>query len=80
MSEPTWILTKLGGKTGQAIICSSSHPDYSPEKWDIAIGQDCFARNWDSGRLVNVADHLHLTAGHFVFAFRQDLEAQGIKI
>ena len=74
MSKPVWILTKLGGKTGSPVICSSGHPDYTPEKWDVQIGQACFERNWREGRLVNIADRLSFTAGDYVFAFKEDLD------
>ena len=80
MSEPTWILTKLGNATGMPIICSNQHPDYSPEKYDVQIGQACFERNWTEGRLVNIADNIALTAGHYVFAFKVFLDDAGIKI
>jgi len=73
MRHATWILTKLGDN-GFPIICSSGHPDYEKEKYDIAIGQGCFERNWRQGRLVNIADRLSFTAGDYVFAFKEDLE------
>jgi hypothetical protein len=80
MSEPNWILTKLGNATGMPIICSSEHPDYSPENYDVKIGQACFERNWSEGKLVNIADNISLTAGHYVFAFKAFLDDVGIKI
>ena len=80
MRQATWILTKLGGKTGQPIICSSHHPDYSPEKWDVQIGQACFEMNWKSGRLVDVSEHIALSAGHRIFAFQDELAKSGIDI
>jgi hypothetical protein len=79
-AKATWILTKLGGVTGMPIICSSNHPEYSPEKYDIAIGQGCFERNWSKGRLVNIADFINLAGGNYVFAFKDTLHEEGIEI
>tara|TARA_Y100001938_G_C7772413_1_gene273892 strand:- start:126 stop:386 length:261 start_codon:yes stop_codon:yes gene_type:complete len=80
MSQAHWILTKLGGKTGMPVICSSHHPDYERESYDVQIGQACFERNWTEGRLVNIADHVNLCAGHAVFAFKESLDEEGINI
>ena len=80
MMQATWILTKLGGKTGMPIICSSGHPDYSPEKYDVQIGQACFDRNWKQGRLVNIAEFVNLSSVDHVFAFRDALHDEGIEL
>ena len=80
MSEAHWVLTKLGGKTGMPVICSSHHPDYEREQYDVQIGQACFERNWKEGRLVNIADRVNLTAGQMIFAFKQSLNEQGVAI
>tara|TARA_R110000751_G_scaffold45556_1_gene103262 strand:+ start:430 stop:678 length:249 start_codon:yes stop_codon:yes gene_type:complete len=80
MSQPSWILTKLGNATGIPIICSTEHPDYSAEKYDIKIGQACFERNWNEGKLVNIADNILLAEGHHVFAFKDFLNDVGIEI
>ena len=80
MKESTWILTKLGGKTGMPIICSSHHPDYSPERWDVQLGQACFERNWKTGRLVDICDFVNLSAGHRIFAFQEELDREGIDL
>jgi hypothetical protein len=79
MEKATWILTKLGN-TGMPVICSSEHPDRTPEKYDVRIGQSCFEKNFYSGNLVNIADHINLVAGFPVFAFREYLSDEGIKI
>ena len=79
MKQATWILTKLGDK-GFPIICSSTHPDYSPEKYDVQIGQGCFERNWSQGRLVNIADFVNLSSGQHIFAFRESLHEEGIEV
>jgi len=80
MSHAHWILTKLGGKTGMPVICSSHHPDYEREQYDVQIGQACFEKNWNEGRLVNIADHIDLSAGHAVFAFKDSLNEEGINL
>ena len=80
MSEATWILTKLGGATGQPVICSNQHPDYTPEKYDIKIGQACFEKNWKENRLVEISDRVALSTNDLVFAFRENLEEAGIRI
>lgn len=80
MSNASWILTKLGGKTGMPVICSNQHPDYDREQYDVQIGQACFERNWHEGRLVNIADNISLTAGHAVFAFKDSLDEEGINL
>lgn len=79
MNSPTWILTKLGN-TGMPIICSSEHPDRTPEQYDVKIGQSCFEKNWYNGRLVNIADYVNLSAGYPIFAFKENLDDQGISI
>lgn len=80
MSNAHWILTKLGGKTGMPVICSNQHPDYEREQYDVQIGQACFEKNWTEGRLVNIADHVNLCAGHAIFAFKELLNEEGIEI
>jgi hypothetical protein len=79
MSQAKWILTKLGN-TGIPIICSSEHPDRTPEAYDIVIGQACFEKNWNANRLVNIADKISLTAGFPVLAFKDFLDESGIQI
>ncbi len=79
MRHATWILTKLGDK-GFPIICSSSHPDYEKEKYDIAIGQACFERNWSQGRLVDISNYVNLTSGFHIFAFKDSLHEEGVNI
>lgn len=74
-----WILTKLG-KSGIAVICSSEHPDRTPEQYDVQIGQACFEKNWNNGKLVNIADYVNLSAGYPIFAFKDSLAEQGISI
>lgn len=78
-SEPSWILTKLGGKTGMPIICSNHHPEYTAEQYDVKIGQACFEKNWRSGRIVEITNHLSLLGGQ-VFAFAEELNKQGIRL
>jgi hypothetical protein len=46
----------------------------------MIIGQSCFEKNWNKGRLVNIADYLSLCAGHLVFAFKEYLDEAGIEI
>lgn len=79
MKDATWILTKLGGKTGMPVICSSHHPDYEVEPYDVQIGQACFEANWKSGKLVDVTNFLDLSGG-LVFAFQDELDKQGISL
>lgn len=79
MSQAQWIMTKLGN-TGIPVICSSEHPDRKPEDYDMVIGQACFEKNWNKGRLVNIADYVGLCAGHYVFAFKEYLDDVGIHI
>jgi hypothetical protein len=62
-------MTKLGDN-GMPIICSSDHPDRTPEKYDIQIGQSCFEKNWKANRLVDISKLVPLTQGYQVFAFR----------
>ena len=80
MSEATWILTKLGGATGQPVICSNQHPEYTPKKYDIKIGQAFFEKNWKENRLVEISDRVALSTNDLVFAFRENLEEAGIRI
>jgi len=80
MSKATWILTKLGGATGQPVICSNQHPDYTPEKYDVQIGQACFERNWNENRLVDISEHLALSTADLVFGFRENLEGAGVQL
>ena len=77
--EAHWILTKLGD-TGMPIICSSEHPDRTPEKYDVQIGQACFEKNYQKGSLVNISNYVELSAGYPIFAFKENLTEQGIKI
>lgn len=77
--EAHWILTKLGN-TGMPIICSSQHPDRTPEQYDVQIGQECFEKNYNNGHLVNIADYVDLSAGYPIFAFKQSLNEDGIQI
>jgi len=78
MRHATWILTKLGDN-GFPIICSSGHPDYEKEKYDIAIGQGCFERNWSQGRLVDIADAVNLSDAQPIYAFKDSLREEGIE-
>lgn len=79
MTDPYWILTKLGGKTGQAVIVASNHPDYTREPFDVQIGQACFEKNWRSGNLVDISAYVSGLSSHQpLFAFREDLEAIGL--
>ena len=67
-------MTKLGS-TGIPIICDSNHPDRTPEKYDIRIGQPCFEKNWQANRLVDISSRVpSLTQGYYVFAFRDWLD------
>ncbi len=79
MEASKWILTKLGN-TGIPIICSSEHPDRTPEPFDIIIGQACFEKNWNANKLVNIADNINLSAGYPVLAFKDFLDEAGIQI
>ena len=69
-----WILTKLGS-TGIPIICSSAHPDYNREQYDIQIGQACFDKNYKSGNIVDISEKVNLTQGHHIFAFKEFVES-----
>lgn len=77
--ESHWILTKLGN-AGMPIICSSEHPDRTPEKYDVQIGQACFEKNYLNGSLVNIADYVDLSAGYPIFAFKENLNEEGIEV
>ena len=79
MSQAKWILTKLGN-TSVPIICSSEHPDRTPESYDIVIGQSCFEKNWNAGKLVNIADYVGLCAGYPILAFKEYLDESNISI
>jgi hypothetical protein len=68
-----WVLTKLGS-TGIPIICSSAHPEYKREQYDIRIGQSCFEQNYKNQNIVDISDKVNLSTGHHVFAFREFLE------
>lgn len=65
-----WILTKLGS-TGIPIICSSQHPDYKKEQYDIRIGQSCFEKNFNSGNIIDISQKVNLTKGYRIFAFSE---------
>ena len=80
MKDATWILTKLGGKTGIPVICSNQHPDYEPEPYDVQIGQACFEANFNNGKLVNIAENVSLAVGHYIFAFAETLAEEGISL
>ena len=79
MTSPKWILTKLGN-TGIPVICSSDHPDRESEKYDIIIGSDCFKKNWNANRLVDISERLSLAKGFPILAFKEFLDDQGIKL
>jgi hypothetical protein len=79
MANAKWILTKLGD-TGIPIICSSDHPDRTPESYDVIIGQSCFEKNWNAGKLINISENINLSAGYPVLAFKEFLEESGVEI
>ena len=79
MNEAHGILKKLGN-TGIPIICASDHPDRTPEQYDIVIGQACFEKNWNAGRLVDIAEFINLSVGHHVFAFKEYLSEIGVHV
>ena len=81
MSGPHWVLTKLGGKTGQAVVVASNHPDYTKEPFDIQIGQACFEKNWRSRNLVDISPCISgLSCNQPIFGFREGLEEIGLKV
>ena len=76
-----WVLSKLGGRTGQPVIVASTHPDYKRENFDIQIGQACFEKNWRAGRLQDIAAHVSgLVVQEPVFAFVESLHEDGISL
>ena len=77
--KPFWVLTKLGDN-GMPVICSSQHPDRTPEKYDISIGQACVEKNWLSGNIIDIAEKVSLSEGWHIFAFADWLEGMGVSL